>query len=110
MTRGGFRAGSGRKSSWNNSDTQLIRVPRIFAAQLLEIARRLDAGDVMELLPESVHSPAGVATESIDSVIDPDVLSRMVQEILSDHTVAQDPVEQDAARRALYVFIDRLMQ
>lgn len=44
MGRGGHRDGAGRKSGWNHADTQTIRVPKVFAAQLLDIARQLDLG------------------------------------------------------------------
>lgn len=49
MPRGGKRLGAGRKSSWpsgcGREDTKLIRVPISLADELLEIARRLDAGE-----------------------------------------------------------------
>jgi hypothetical protein len=43
MGRGGHRDGAGRKSGWNHSETQTIRVPKVFAAQLMNIARQLDS-------------------------------------------------------------------
>lgn len=43
MGRGGHRDGAGRKSGWNHAETQTIRVPKVFAAQLMDIARQLDA-------------------------------------------------------------------
>jgi hypothetical protein len=47
MGRGGHREGAGRKSGWKNSETQTIRVPKIFAAQILEYARKLDSEPVV---------------------------------------------------------------
>lgn len=47
MGRGGHRQGAGRKSGWKNSETQTIRVPKIFADQILEYARQLDSGGVV---------------------------------------------------------------
>jgi hypothetical protein len=44
MSRGGQREGSGRKSVWKHSETQAIRVPKIFVAQILDYAQQLDAG------------------------------------------------------------------
>jgi hypothetical protein len=44
MGRGGQREGAGRKSGWKHSETQTIRVPKIFAVQVLDYARQLDAG------------------------------------------------------------------
>jgi hypothetical protein len=59
MGRGGHREKAGRKSGWKHSETQTIRVPKVFAAQLLEYARLLDSGFVLfdcspvaEVIPE----------------------------------------------------------
>jgi len=42
---GGARPGAGRKSGWQHSETQTIRVPVALAEQVLAYARRLDAGE-----------------------------------------------------------------
>ena len=42
--RGGARVGGGRPSSWRNQPTITIRVPKVFAETLLEIASELDKG------------------------------------------------------------------
>ena len=46
MPRGGKRAGAGKPSTWLSkckfADTKLIRIPKIHAAELLEIAHELD--------------------------------------------------------------------
>ena len=68
MSRGGYREGAGRKGGWKNSETQVIRVPRIFAAQLLGIARRLDLGEP-ENLVFSVFS-----VDPVQSIIEPEIL------------------------------------
>ena len=68
MPRGGHREGAGRKGGWKNSETQVIRVPRIFAAQLLDIARRLDLGEP-ENLVFSVFS-----MDPIQPIIEPEIL------------------------------------
>jgi len=44
MSRGGYRKGAGRRGEWRNSETQVIRVPKILVPQILEIARSLDRG------------------------------------------------------------------
>ncbi|AFY61845.1 hypothetical protein [Synechococcus sp. PCC 6312] len=67
--RGGQRKGAGRKSSWKNRETSIIRVPTIIAQQLLEIAHELDKNypieqqlsilDVLrrhELNPKIIHA------------------------------------------------------
>jgi hypothetical protein len=49
MTRGGYREKAGRKTSWVSgckfADTKIVRVPAVIAAQVLEIAHKLDAGE-----------------------------------------------------------------
>ena len=52
MPRGGHREKAGRKSTWVSGckfeDTKLIRVPATIAAQLLEIAHKLDGGEAID--------------------------------------------------------------
>jgi hypothetical protein len=51
--RGGIRQGAGRKTTWasgcKQEDTKPIRVPKVIANQILEIAHKLDAGQVIDL-------------------------------------------------------------
>jgi len=51
--RGGSREGAGRKTTWvsgcKQEDTKPIRVPKAIAAQLLEVAHKLDAGENIDL-------------------------------------------------------------
>ena len=42
--RGGRRQGAGRKSSWENSETQTIRVPVQIKDELLAVGQQLDRG------------------------------------------------------------------
>lgn len=51
--RGGYRENAGRKSSWNHRDTCTIRIPKPFAEQLVELARRLDNGEIIDTDTES---------------------------------------------------------
>ena len=53
MPRGGFREGSGGKSTWNYGKTKTIRVPELLVDQVLEYARKLDEGDIIEPVTES---------------------------------------------------------
>lgn len=52
MPRGGRREKAGRKSTWMSGckfeDTKSIRVPAAIASELLEIAHKLDSGEVIE--------------------------------------------------------------
>jgi hypothetical protein len=54
MSRGGKRKGAGRKSGWINPDTTVIRVPKVFADHLTDIAHQLDEGTYLE--PSSVKN------------------------------------------------------
>jgi hypothetical protein len=73
MPRGGHREGAGRKGGWKNSETQVIRVPKIFAAQLLDIARRLDLGEPENLvLPVFSVDPVQPIAESETPQVNPD--------------------------------------
>jgi hypothetical protein len=51
MARGGYREKAGRKSGWVSGckfeDTKLIRVPVTIADRLLEIAHKLDSGEII---------------------------------------------------------------
>ncbi|MCU0568700.1 MAG: hypothetical protein MUF49_19145 [Oculatellaceae cyanobacterium Prado106] len=76
MKRGGSRAGAGRKSSWHHPETQIIRVPKIFAPELLEVARHLDRGEAI-LLSLKLHPEEG----------------RIVSETLTDETLQQMAIE-----------------
>ncbi|HEY9830682.1 MAG TPA: hypothetical protein V6D26_08885 [Stenomitos sp.] len=53
--RGGARTGGGRPSPWQHQPSCTIRVPKIFAETLLEIARELDKGleDTFVVEPKS---------------------------------------------------------
>lgn len=46
--RGGYRDKAGRKSSWQHSATQTIRVPKVFAQELMKIAHQLDNGKAID--------------------------------------------------------------
>lgn len=58
MPRGGRRENAGKKSTWDSgrtfAETKVIRVPIEFASQLLELAHRLDTGEVFDLVTNSL--------------------------------------------------------
>lgn len=58
MPRGGRREKAGRKSGWVNSETQLIRVPKIFASRLIEIAKYLDQGHEVQFM--AIEAPDNI--------------------------------------------------
>jgi hypothetical protein len=126
MSRGGYREGSGRKSSWRNPETQLMRVPKLFAAQLLHLARLLDRGEPIEIVSNKAASRLDFVTESddtepsVDSVTESDGqteldlvapdLDQIAENIVADVAIAKTEAERSAVRRALAVFIARLEQ
>ena len=65
--RGGYRENAGRKSSWNHSDTCTIRIPKSFAEQLIELARRLDNGEIIDTETKSNSPNFDTVAESISS-------------------------------------------
>jgi hypothetical protein len=69
MGRGGHRDGAGRKSGWNHADTQTIRVPKVFAVQLMDIARQLDLGE-----SENLMSPILSEVEVIQPIVESGLL------------------------------------
>jgi len=69
MPRGGHRENAGRKSGWEHPETTVIRVPQFLANQLLEIARKLDKGESLDLITESEDSGIELVTESIKHVL-----------------------------------------
>lgn len=66
MPRGGCRENAGRKSTWSNSETKLIRVPVALAGQLLELAQKLDKGEAIDFVTESKPEPE--VTKSPDQI------------------------------------------
>ena len=76
--RGGFRENAGRKTGWPSGcgfdKTKIIRVPKEFAEQLLQIAHKLDAGEFLDLVTDSrqelnsnLLSEKELVTKSIDN-------------------------------------------
>lgn len=88
--RGGAREGSGRPSPWRHSQTQLVRIPEVLVTQVLEYARKLDAGE---------------DSESEQYQID---LVAIADQVLSDPSVTRNGKDTGAARRAVTAFIERL--
>ena len=47
MARGGYREGGGRPSGFVHTPTQTVRVPVALADQVLELAQKLDKGELI---------------------------------------------------------------
>jgi hypothetical protein len=69
MPRGGQRKNAGRKSGWEHSETAVIRVPQVFADRLLEIAKILDKGGVLDSVTKSKTPDNELVTESISHIL-----------------------------------------
>jgi len=76
MTKGGTRAGAGRKSKWSDSKTVNIRVPEYLATEVTAYAQQLDKQRIAEseqrqlmtLLQELVHVPRAKRSEWIEAL------------------------------------------
>lgn len=59
MPRGGAREGAGKPSSWSSGckyeDTKLIRVPKVIASKVLELAHKVDEGIDYEIVTKSLE-------------------------------------------------------
>jgi hypothetical protein len=51
--RGGKRENAGRKPIWNSPDTCTIRVPKIYAKHIMQLAHRLDSGETFDTITKS---------------------------------------------------------
>lgn len=80
--RGGTRKNAGRKANWNHSETQAIRVPKVFVDELLALARQLDTGEARQ------------------SMIMPD-LDTVAHQVLNDPQVTRNGKDKGAVRRTL---------
>lgn len=85
--RGGLRENAGRKSSWRHSETQTIRVPKVFALALMKLAHKLDSEETIDTDTKSNSEEfdsdtdsnfplADSVTDSIWSFIDTDTNSK----------------------------------
>jgi tRNA(Ile2) C34 agmatinyltransferase TiaS len=54
MPRGGSRENAGRKTAWKNAETQVIRVPKVLVPKLMQIARKLDSGELLDFVTKSI--------------------------------------------------------
>lgn len=68
--RGGYRENAGRKSSWQHAETRTIRVPEVFASQLIQMARRLDNGEEIEPETKSKLPDIDTVTDSKSASFD----------------------------------------
>ena len=62
--RGGRRENAGRKATWNHKDTITIRVPKVIATQVMEVARRVDCGEKIDFITKSISAAFDSVTDS----------------------------------------------
>lgn len=89
--RGGYREKAGRKSTWNHQETTLIRVPKALIPQIMEAARKIDAGE--DLLREQLS---------------PDRLRKVMDEVMSDPQVTRSGKDKGAVRRTIDALLQKL--
>jgi len=87
MVRGGYREKAGRKSTWVSGckfeETKLIRVPIAISDRVLEIAHKLDNGEVIDLVTDSNNE---IVTESIEDNYSRSELIEKGKQIVYDET------------------------
>ena len=67
---GGARENAGRKSIWNNKETCTMRIPKIFARRLHEIAQIWDKGGKLEIDIQSSRAKPEYISESSSEVFE----------------------------------------
>ncbi|KYC38036.1 hypothetical protein WA1_37400 [Scytonema hofmannii PCC 7110] len=81
--RGGRRENAGRKAIWNNKDTITIRVPKVLATQVMELAHRLDSGESFENVSQSKRADFDLITKSSDCAREAAALQHRQDEIIT---------------------------
>lgn len=85
MPRGGKRDGAGRPSVWQHKETKLVRIPVAIADQLMDIAHKLDRGEVLDFVTNSVgvqlEAPTAVSQMTVWEADKP--TSKLVEELPS---------------------------
>lgn len=130
MPRGGRRENAGKKSQWHSgrtfAETKVIRVPTEFAEQLLDIARRLDAGNSIDLVTnsekvdsEEVKEEVKVLQEVIEKLqervaelevqLSESNLKKKRIQVLASLKRGEQAPEYKGAKKALTTFVDVLM-
>lgn len=74
-------------SPWRNGQTKVIRVPMALENQILDYARQLDAGEVVQ---------------------DKSSVEHLVNTVLSDPSVTRGGRDRGSCKRALNAFLERL--
>ena len=92
MPRGGARQNSGPDPNWRHGKTRTIRVPIALADQILELAKKLDEGQTLEIAPRR-HDYEALGTD-----------------VLKDPLVTRRGKDSGSVKRTIAAFILRLKQ
>jgi hypothetical protein len=102
MPRGGRRNNAGRKTSWVNTETQVIRVPKVFVPQLMQMAKSLDKGELLDLVTESnVKQGEEIPVRDVDMSVDQLSLLEYSDQAENEHQavlLAVNPIEPLSCR------------
>lgn len=77
------------RAAWRSGPTKVVRIPSALEHEVLDYARKLDAGEVVQ---------------------DESSLEQLIKEVLSDPAVTRRGRDRGSCRRALNAFIMRLKQ
>lgn len=104
---GGARENAGRKSTWNHKETCTIRIPKVFAPKLHEIAQKWDKNSLIEFDTNSSRQQFENGTES--SQIKLDSVSKTSQDLSQAIDLAEQILRQKkSARISLAKFLSKL--
>ncbi|GEM_PF-1132050 len=111
LTRGGYRENAGRKPSWKHGETCTIRIPKTFASQLVELARRLDNGEKIDIDTQSKLANDDTVTKS-SSVADVNgkrLSPQMTKELVIDIDTQSKLVDDDNVTKSESTKASRLI-
>ena len=104
---GGARENAGRKSTWNHKETCTIRIPKVFAPKLHEIAQKWEKNSLIEFDTNSSRQQFENGTES--SQIKLDSVSKTSQDLSQAIDLAEQILRQKkSARISLAKFLSKL--
>lgn len=68
MPRGGYREGSGAKSTWLSGETVVVRVPKSLSDEVIRLARLMDEGKTVDDITKSKYLDlSGITIRNVDS-------------------------------------------
>ncbi|XHR84952.1 MAG: hypothetical protein ACFKPT_12000 [Gloeotrichia echinulata GP01] len=86
--RGGKRENAGRKPIWNNPDTCTIRVPKLIAQKVIQLAHRLDSGEEFD---NDTNSNSVIQAIDINNQLELETKEIITESLLINH----NPLNED---------------